>query len=229
VFTVLADGMTNGPFKSFDTATTFWSDVTYPTLAGTAVARDFVELPSQLNESWLSTPEMLKRFATHYQTGVPIPQTLVERIQKASTFNQGFTTTEFLASALIDMKLHLAGSQAIDPAKFEKEELTRLGMPREIVMRHRIPQFAHIFSSESYSAGYYSYLWADTLTADAAEAFKEGHGYYDKAVAAKYRANVLSRGNSIDPAIAYRNFRGRDAGIDALMRKRGFPVESKPQ
>ncbi len=205
------------------------SDVTYPTLAGTAVARDFVELPSQLNESWLSTPELLKRYATHYQTGVPIPQTLVDRIQKASTFNQGFSTTEFLASALIDMKLHLAGSQTIDPAKFEKDELTRLGMPREIVMRHRIPQFAHIFSSESYSAGYYSYLWADTLTADAAEAFKEGRGFYDKAVAAKYRANILSRGNSIDPAIAYRNFRGRDAGIDALMRKRGFPVETKPQ
>lgn len=205
------------------------SDVTYPTLAGTAVARDFVELPSQINEHWLSTPEMLKRYATHYQTGVPIPQSMVERIQKAGNFNQGFSTTEFLASALIDMKLHLVGSQTIDPAKFEKDELGKLGMPSEIVMRHRIPQFAHIFSSESYSAGYYSYLWADTLTADAAEAFKEGRGFYDKTVAAKFRAHILSRGNSIDPTVTYRNFRGRDAGIEALMRKRGFPIESKPQ
>jgi peptidyl-dipeptidase Dcp len=200
------------------------SDVNYPSLSGTRVARDFVELPSQLKERWLPTPELLNRFALHHQTGKAMPAALVEKIRKATTFNQGFATTEFLASGLLDMKLHLAGDRTIDPAQFEREELARLDMPSEIVMRHRLPQFAHIFASDSYSAGYYSYLWADTLTADAAEAFLEGAGLYDQQVAARLRKQILSRGNTLDPAEAYRNFRGRDAGIEALMRYRGFPI-----
>lgn len=199
------------------------SDVNYPSLSGTSVARDFVELPSQLHERWLLTPEVLGRFARHYQTGQPMPAALIERVKRAAKFNQGFATTEYLASGLLDLKLHLAGERDLDPAAFEREELARLGMPREIVMRHRLPHFAHIFADEGYSAGYYSYLWADTLTADAAEAF-EAAGWYDRALAARYREHILARGNTIDPAEAYRQFRGRDAGIAALMRDRGFPV-----
>jgi peptidyl-dipeptidase Dcp len=201
------------------------SNVTYPTLAGTAVVRDFVELPSQLLEHWLSTPEVLGRFALHVQTGAPMPKALAAKIEKAATFNQGFDTVEFLASALMDMKLHLAGSQKIDPDAFERETLGALGLPSEIVMRHRTPQFLHVFASDSYSAGYYSYLWADVLVADAFEAFREAGGPYDKAVAARLREHVLSAGNKVDPAEAYRRFRGRDATVDALMRKRGFPVQ----
>jgi peptidyl-dipeptidase Dcp len=200
------------------------SDVTYPSLSGTRVPRDYVELPSQLLERWLATPELLGRFALHHQTGKPLPAELVERIERAATFNQGFATTEFLASGLLDMKLHLAGGRPINPATFEREELARLDMPAEIVMRHRLPQFAHIFAGDGYSAGYYSYLWADTLTADAAEAFVEADGFYDRAVADRLRTHVLAAGNTRDPADAYRAFRGRDAGIDALMRARGFPA-----
>ena len=200
------------------------SNVTYPSLSGTAVSRDYVEFPSQLLEHWLSTPEVLQKFAVHYETGKPIPQTLVDRIEKASTFNEGFDTTEYLASALIDMKLHLAGSQKIDVDKFERETLTALGMPKELVMRHRTPQFGHAFSSDGYSAGYYSYLWSDVITADAFGAFTEGKGPYDKAVGERLRKNIFSVGNTIDPADAYRAFRGRDPKVEALMKKRGFPV-----
>lgn len=198
------------------------SNVEYPTLAGTAVARDYVEFPSQLLEHWLSTPEVLDRFALHYQSGEPMPRALVERIERAATFNQGFATVEYLASALVDLKLHLAGAVAIDPDKFERETLAELGMPKEIVMRHRTPQFSHVFAGDGYSAAYYSYLWADTLTADAWEAFTSAGGAWDEAVAKRLRDNVFSVGNTVDPAEAYRAFRGRDAGIDALMRKRGF-------
>jgi peptidyl-dipeptidase Dcp len=200
------------------------SKVTYPSLAGTAVARDYVEFPSQILENWLGTPEVLQRFAVHYQTGERIPQQLVDRIEQASTFNQGFATTEFLASALIDMKLHLAGDRPIDPAVFERETLAALGMPREIVMRHRTPHFSHVFGSDGYSAGYYSYLWSDVLTADAFEAFIEAGGPYDATVAERLHRHVFSVGNTIDPAEGYRQFRGRDARTDALMRNRGFPV-----
>ncbi len=199
------------------------SNVNYPSLAGTAVARDYVEFPSQLLEHWLSTPQVLQRFALHHQTGEPIPQRLVERIQRASTFNEGFATTEYLASAIVDMRMHLAGSQKIDADAFERRVLADIGMPREIVMRHRSPHFLHIFSGDSYSAGYYSYLWSDTLTADAAEAFTEATGFYDPNVAKRLRQYVFSVGNTIDPAEAYKQFRGREAKIDALMRKRGFP------
>ncbi|WP_081724717.1 M3 family metallopeptidase [Asticcacaulis sp. YBE204] len=199
------------------------SNVTYQTLSGTSVARDYVEFPSQVNERWLSTPEVLSRFALHYKTGKPMPAELLAKIKKADTFNQGFATVEYLSSALIDMKLHLAGDADIDPDAFEREELTKLGMPKEIVMRHRTPQFAHVFSSDGYSAGYYSYLWADVVAADCSEAFAEAPGgFYDQTVAGKMMKNILSVGNTIDPAIAYRNFRGRDADPKALMRSRGF-------
>lgn len=203
------------------------SNVSYPSLAGTNVARDYVEFPSQLLEHWLSTPEVLDRFALHVETGKPMPRELVAKIERAATFNQGFATVEFLASALIDMKLHLTaagGGVAIDPDKFERETLSALGMPKEVVMRHRTPQFSHIFSSDGYSAGYYSYLWADTLTADAWEAFTEAGGAYDKVMAKRLHDNVFAVGNTVDPAEAYRAFRGKDAGIEALMRDRGFPV-----
>jgi peptidyl-dipeptidase Dcp len=203
------------------------SNVTYPSLSGTSVARDYVEFPSQLLEHWLSTPEVLQKFALHYETGKPIPQSLVDKIAKASTFNQGFGTVEYLASALVDMKLHLAGAQKIDADKFERETLAALGMPREIVMRHRTPQFGHVFSSDGYSAGYYSYLWSDVLTADAYGAFVEGKGAYDKAVGAKLIKYIFSVGNTIDPAEGYKMFRGRDPQIEALMKKRGFPVNKK--
>jgi peptidyl-dipeptidase Dcp len=198
------------------------SNVKYPSLSGTAVARDYVEFPSQLMEHWLSTPEVLNRFAVHYQTGKPIPQDLVDRIKKSATFNQGFATVEYLAAALVDMKLHLAGDQKIDADKFERETLTQLGMPEEIVLRHRLPHFLHIFSSDAYSAGYYSYLWSDVITADAFGAFTEATGPYDKSVAARLRKYIFSVGNTIDPAEGYRNFRGRDPKIEALMKKRGF-------
>jgi peptidyl-dipeptidase Dcp len=200
------------------------SNVNYPSLSGTAVPRDYVEFPSQLMERWLATPEVLNRYALHYRTGKPIPAALVEKIRRSETFNEGFATVEYLSSALIDMKLHLAGDAKIDPRAFEKDTLAALGMPREIVMRHRTPQFQHVFAGDGYSAGYYSYLWSDTISADAYEAFTEAGGPYDKAVAKRLKENVFAIGNTIDPAIAYRAFRGREPGIGALMRKRGFPV-----
>ena len=165
---------------------------------------------------------MLSKFALHYQTGKPIPKELVAKIEKAANFNQGFNTVEYLSAALVDMKLHTAGDKEIEPGAFEKETLTALGMPSEIVMRHRTPQFSHVFSSDSYSAGYYSYLWSDTLTADAFNAFTEAKGPYDAAVAERLRKNVFSVGDTIDPAEGYRAFRGRDPDTAALMRKRGF-------
>src|SRR6266702_8292851 len=135
------------------------SNVAYPSLSGTNVARDHVEFPSQILERWLETPEVLNRYALHVETGKPIPPTLVKKIQRASKFNQGFLTVEYLSAALVDMKLHLAAGRVIDPAAFEQETLAALGMPHEIVMRHRTPQFAHVFGGDGYSAGYYSYLW----------------------------------------------------------------------
>ncbi len=201
------------------------SKVKYPSQAGTSVARDYVEFPSQLNEHWLSTPEILNRFAVHYETGDPMPEELLEKIERASTFNEGFATVEYLASALVDMKLHLVEDGNIDPDAFERETLKGLGMPSEIVMRHRTPHFAHIFSGDSYSAGYYSYLWADALTADAAEAFEEAGGFYDKATIKRLHDHVMSVGDTVDPADGFRAFRGRDVDTEALLRKRGFPVD----
>jgi peptidyl-dipeptidase Dcp len=201
------------------------SNCNYPSQAGTSVARDYVEFPSQLNEYWLATPEMLKQFAVHYETGEPMPAELLAKIKQAETFNQGFATVEYLASALVDMKLHLAGNVKIDPDKFERETLAEIGMPREIVMRHRTPQFSHIFAGDGYSAGYYSYLWSEALTADAAEVFADAGSYYDRAIAKRLYETVMSVGDTIDPADGFRNFRGRDVDTGALLRKRGFPVD----
>ncbi len=198
------------------------SDVTYPSQSGTSVSRDYVEFPSQLNEHWLSTAEVLERFCRHHRTGEPLPARLIERLARAETFNQGFETVEYLASAIVDLRLHLAGRTEIDPARFEHDTLAELGMPPQIVMRHRTPQFAHVFSGDGYSAGYYSYLWADALTADAAEAFEEAGGYFDPVVATRLRDSVLAVGDSIDPIDGFRAFRGRDVDTAALLRKRGF-------
>ena len=200
------------------------SQCEYQTQSGTAVARDFVEFPSQLFESWLSTPEVLSKFALHHQSGQAIPQALIEKIEKAATFNQGFATVEYLSSAIVDMKLHLAGTQTIDPRKFEKDTLSEIGMPDQIVMRHRTPHFSHVFAGDSYSAGYYSYLWAEALTADAAEAFAAA-GFFDEATSKRLYDKILSIGDTTDAAEAFRGFRGRDVDANALFRKRGFPVQ----
>ncbi len=203
------------------------SNVKYPSLSGTSVARDYVEFPSQLLENWLSTPEVLKTYALNYKTGLPMPQLLLDKVKKASNFNEGFTTVELISSALIDMKLHMAQVPTTDPDAFEKNTLAELGMPNEIVMRHRTPQFGHIFSSDAYSAGYYSYLWADVICTDAFEAFTEAKGPYDKTVAKRLLQNVFSVGNTTDQGDAYRAFRGRDAKVDALMRAKSFPIGKK--
>jgi peptidyl-dipeptidase Dcp len=204
------------------------SNVTYPSLSGTNTPRDYVEFPSQILERWLATPEVLNKFALHYKTGEPMPMALVERIEKAATFNEGFSTVETISSALVDMKLHLLENPDIDPKQFEKETLDKLNMPAEIVMRHRIPQFGHIFSSDDYASGYYGYLWADVISADATEAFTvDGKGLYDAAVGKRLLENVFSIGNTIDPEIAYKKFRGKDVKTDALMRARNFPIEKK--
>lgn len=224
---------------SWDDATTFFhefghalhflaSNVKYPTL--NSGVRDYTEFQSQLLERWLSTDEVINQFLLHHETGEPIPADLVEKIKKASTFNQGFETTEFLASALMDMKYHTTDPENIDPRTFEKETLAELNMPDEIVMRHRSPHFGHVFSGEGYATGYYGYLWADVLTSDASEAFAEAPGgFYDKDVAAKLVKFLFAPRNAMDPAEAYRQFRGRDATIDALMRDRGFPVPKNDQ
>lgn len=200
------------------------SRVHYPFLAGTNVARDFVEFPSQLHENWLPTPEVLDRFALHVETGKPMPKDLVDRILKASTFNQGFMTVEYLASAIVDMKLHLLGDVAVDAREFERKALAEIGMPKEMVMRHRLPQFSHLFSSDDYAAGYYSYMWSEVLDQDCFQAFVEKGNVFDPDVARRLRQNVLQVGNSIEPDVAYRNFRGRDASIVPLLHHRGFPV-----
>jgi peptidyl-dipeptidase Dcp len=200
------------------------ANATYPTLSGTNVPRDYVEFPSQLLERWLSTAEVLGRFALHATTGAPMPAALLEKLERAARFNQGFATVEYLSAALVDLKAHLAGSTPVDATTFERDTLVALGMPKEVVMRHRMPQFSHVFSGDGYSAGYYSYLWADTLSTDAFEAFSEAKGPYDVDVARRLHEHVFSAGNTIDPATSYRAFRGRDPGIAALMRKRGFPV-----
>jgi len=199
------------------------ADIKYPTL--NSGVRDYTEFQSQLLERWLSTDEVINRYLKHHETGEVIPDELVAKIKKAATFNQGFATTEFLASALMDMKYHTTDPDKIEPRKFEKETLDELGMPDEIVMRHRSPHFGHVFSGEGYATGYYGYLWADVLTSDASEAFAESPGgFYDANLAEKLVKYLFAPRNAMDPAEAYRKFRGRDAKIDALMRDRGFPV-----
>ncbi|CAI8390958.1 MAG: Dipeptidyl carboxypeptidase [Formosa sp. Hel3_A1_48] len=199
----------------------FSSNVKYPTLNGGV--RDYTEFQSQLLERWLSTDEVISKYLVHYKTGEVIPDALVAKIKKAATFNQGFGTTEYLASALMDMKLHLADPEGIDVGAFEKETLDALKMPKELPMRHRTPHFGHVFSGEGYATAYYGYMWADVLTADAAEAFTQSPGgFYDKDMANKLVKYLFAPRNSMDPAKAYRLFRGRDAQIEALMRDRGF-------
>jgi peptidyl-dipeptidase Dcp len=218
---------------SWDDATTFFhefghalhffaSNVKYPTLNGGV--RDYTEFQSQLLERSLSTDEVIDQFLVHQKTGAPMPDELVAKIKNAATFNQGFATTEYLASALMDMKLHLADPTDIDVGVFEQETLQSLNMPKQLPMRHRTPHFSHVFSGEGYATAYYGYMWADVLTADATEAFREAPGgFYDKEMANKLVTYLFAPRNSIDPAEAYRLFRGRDASIDALMRARGFP------
>ena len=199
----------------------FSSNVKYPTLNGGV--RDYTEFQSQLLERWLSTDEVISKYLVHYKTGKVIPDVLVAKIKKAATFNQGFGTTEYLASALMDMKLHLADPEGMDVGSFEKETLEALKMPKELPMRHRTPHFGHVFSGEGYATAYYGYMWADVLTADAAEAFTESKGgFYDKDMANKLVKYLFAPRNAIDPGEAYRLFRGRDAQIEALMRDRGF-------
>lgn len=199
------------------------SGVAYPTL--NSGVRDYTEFQSQLLERWLLTDKVVESFLVHHETGEPMPAELVEKLERSATFNEGFATTEYLASALVDMEYHTTDPEGIDPDAFERETLERLGLPDELVMRHRSPHFGHIFSGEGYSAGYYGYIWADVLTADAAEAFADAPGgYYDAELAKRLVEYLFEAGNSIDPAEAYRLFRGRDAEIAPLMRDRGFPV-----
>lgn len=211
-------------FHEFGHALHFFSStVAYPTLNGGV--RDYTEFQSQLLERWLSTDEVINTFLVHNKTGEPIPAELVEKIKKASTFNQGFATTEYLASALMDMKLHLADPDTIDVDSFERQTLAELNMPKQLPMRHRTPHFSHVFSGEGYATAYYGYMWADVLTSDAAEAFNEAPGgFYDKALSNKLVKYLFAPRNAMAPAEAYRKFRGRDAKIEALMRDRGFPV-----
>jgi peptidyl-dipeptidase Dcp len=202
------------------------SEVHYPTLAGTAVKRDFVEFPSQVNERWLYTNEVLSRFALHQHTGQPMPRALVDKVRAAKVFGEGFRTCEYLASAIYDLKLHLAATsdKDIDADKFESEVLAEIDCPKEIVLRHRPTAFGHIFSDDAYSAGYYVYIWADTMAADAAESFVERGSFYDRATCDRFRDTIFRVGNSVPPDVAFRNFRGRDVDTRALMRDRGFPV-----
>ena len=197
------------------------SQVTYPTLSGTNTTRDFVEFPSQFHENFLSTPEVLQHLVN--AKGERIPESLLTRIEQARTFNEGFSTAEAQASAIVDMKLHLAGDAPIDPRAFERDALAELGMPPQLVMRHRIPAFGHIFAG-GYAAGYYSYLWAEVLERDAYEAFLEASGPYDAQVARRFQQTIMSVGNTVDPEQAFRDFRGRDPRPDALLRAKGFPV-----
>ncbi len=219
---------------SWDDATTFFhefghalhffsSKVRYPVL--NSGVRDYTEFQSQLLERWLSTDEVIQNYLVHNKTGEPMPTELIAKIKKASNFNQGFSTTEYLASALMDMKLHLADPKEMNVADFEKTTLEEMNMPKELPMRHRTPHFGHVFSGEGYATAYYGYMWADVLTADAAEAFAEApDGFYDSALASKLVEYLFAPRNSIDPAEAYILFRGRDAKIEALMRDRGFPI-----
>ena len=194
--------------------------VYYPSLGGSQ--RDFVEYPSQVNENWLLTRPVLEKFALHYQTGEPMPASLVEKIKKADTFDQGRATVEYLSSALVDMKLHLDPNGVIDADAFEKKTLAEIGMPKELVMRHRLPQFGHLFSSDAYSAGYYSYLWSETMDADTWAAFEADP--FNRTISDRFKTFLLATGNETDRAEAYRAFRGRDPDVTALLKRRGFPV-----
>jgi peptidyl-dipeptidase Dcp len=197
------------------------SNCTYQRLAGTNVSRDFVELPSQIMENWASEPEVLKMYAKHFETGEPIPDELIEKIKNSSKFNQGFTTVEYLAASFLDMDWHtLAESTEIDPIAFENQSMNKIGLIPEIVVRYRSPYFRHIFAG-GYSAGYYSYIWAEVLDADAFQAFKET-SLFDQKTATAFRENILAKGGTEDPMVLYKKFRGAEPKIDALLEKRGL-------
>ena len=202
-------------------------DITWPGLGNTP--RDFVEFPSQVNENWLLTPYILNTYAKHAETGEPIPQALVDKIRASDTFNQGFATVEYLSSAILDMMLHNRKDPVTDPRAFEKEALAKIGMPKEMVMRHRLPQFNHLFADVGYSAGYYSYLWSETMDADTWAAFTEKGDVWDKQTAERFRSMLLSTGNESDRIEAYRAFRGRDPDVKYIMKKRGFPVPAETE
>ncbi|HEY2818286.1 MAG TPA: M3 family metallopeptidase [Casimicrobiaceae bacterium] len=202
------------------------SQVTYERLSGTRVLQDFVELPSQIFEHWAFVPDVLQRHARHFQTGLPIPKALVDKLQQAERFNKGFETVEYVASTLVDMALHAQDNpQGVDIGAFEKAELARIGMPREIVMRHRLPHFGHLFSGSAYAAGYYVYMWAEVLDADGFEAFVEAGNVFDPTLADRLRRHVYAAGGTLDPVAAYRAFRGRDASVEAMLAKRGLIEE----
>ena len=196
------------------------NDTTYPSMGTTP--RDFVEFPSQVHENWVLTREVLDTYARHYETGEVMPQTLIDKMRAASTFNQGFATVEYLAAAIVDMKLHRDPSGEVDPAAFEKAILDEIGMPEQIVMRHRLPHFMHLFASDAYSAGYYSYLWSDVMAADAWGAFEEAGDPWDDELAQKFKDVILATGNAMDGADAFREFRGRDPRVEALLKNRGL-------
>ena len=199
------------------------SDVTYPMVSGTNVLTDWVELPSQLYEHWFERPEVLRRFALHYKTGEPMPEEMLKRLLKARNFNQGWATVEYVASALMDLEFHsLASADNLDVTAFEKQEMARIGMPDEIVMRHRPPHFGHVFSGGGYAAAYYSYMWSEVLDADAFRAFEETGDIFDPATARKLRDHVYSAGGSRDPETLYIAFRGRLPTPDALLARRGL-------
>jgi peptidyl-dipeptidase Dcp len=199
------------------------SDVTYPLISGTGVETDFVELPSQLYEHWLERPEVLRAFARHHRTGEPMPEALIGKLVAARTFNQGFTTVEFVASALVDLDYHsLAWAEDIDPAAFERDALVQIGMPAEIAMRHRSPHFLHVFSGDGYASAYYSYMWSEVLDADAFNAFEETGDVFDPATAERLRKFIYAAGGSRPPDEAYTAFRGRLPTEQALLKRRGL-------
>ncbi len=228
-----ARGAEGGPtLLSFDDARTLFhefghglhgmlSDVTYPSLSGTNVSRDFVELPSQLYEHWVSQPQVLKRYAKHAKTGKPMSEAMLEKLKAARNFNQGFSTVEYTAAAIIDMDLHsLKDASGFEAGKFEAKCLKRIGMPREIVLRHRLAHFNHIMGG--YAAGYYSYMWSEVMDADAFAAFEETGNIFSQKVARKLREHIYSAGNVRDPLDAYVAFRGRAPDVEGLLKKRGF-------
>jgi peptidyl-dipeptidase Dcp len=199
------------------------SNVTYPSLSGTSVFTDFVELPSQLYEHWQERPEVLQKFARHHLTGEPLPEDLLKRFLAARKFNQGFATVEFVSSALVDLEFHTQPASASrDVRAFEKAELQKIGMPEEIAMRHRPTQFGHIFTGDHYAAGYYSYMWSEVMDADAFGAFEEAGDIFDPATAKRLHDDIYSSGGSVDPEAAYVAFRGREPEPDALLRRRGL-------
>jgi peptidyl-dipeptidase Dcp len=197
------------------------SDVTYPSVSGTSVSRDFVELPSQLYEHWLTVPEILQTYAVHERTGAPMPDALLDKVLAARNFNAGFATIEYTASALVDMAYHTA-ARVEDPVRFEADTLAALAKPEAIDMRHRSPHFLHIFSGDGYSAGYYSYLWSEVLDADAYAAFEETGNPFDPGTAARLKQHIYASGGAVEPEAAYTAFRGKLPTPDAMMAGRGL-------